>query len=154
MKWQAGWRGSAPRPTPPRPTRTDSTHSNGPSGNAPALMWRLHCTRRRHVFLFMHFCCVVRFGLAPLCGWNLLHPNVPSGPFFFFSAAVNVSKRLNLANVRSAASYDTSVCTVVGFVWLVPLGAIGMCLIFAKTTIDYQMNELKCLGVRGVTTLL
>lgn len=26
-----------------------------------------------HVFLFTHFCCVVRFGIRFLCGWNLLH---------------------------------------------------------------------------------
>lgn len=39
--------------------------------NSPRVKVRL-CSAG-HVFLFTHFCCVVRFGIRFLCGWNLLH---------------------------------------------------------------------------------
>lgn len=97
------------------------------------------------MFLFMHFCCVVRFGLAPLCGWNLLHPNVPSGPDFFvffpFTAAVDVSERLTLVSVRGTASYDTGVCSTVGFVWLVPSSVSWLLLSCGLGQDDFGQKE-------------
>lgn len=91
-----------PRPLPTRPLLAPPR----PSGNPPALKWRLRCTRRGHVFLFMHFCCVLTFGAAGIYCLQMFRVG-PSlfcfGVFFFFSAAVDVSKRLTVADARSAA---------------------------------------------------